>query len=601
MADIGRTIGGRYKLVEDLGEDEISTVFHAQDLESKTAVALRVLRPELAADQDFVAEFRLQTRAAARLDHPSITAVYDFGGDEKGVDLITELVEGQTLGALLQRNGPVPPRRAASVTSIVADAVAAAHEQGLVHGGLRASKVLVTRDAEVKVGDFGLARALTECATPPPFDTEQTVYASPEQLRGRRATDASDIYALGALLFELLTGHYPWPGETPQEIAAEREANPLPSPSEVRSGIPSEVEAICRKAMAPDVTRRYQSAAALTDALQQAIEHLDAAPEASAAAAAPFVEEYEPEPEPETPSAPVRPVPPARPLPVAPPPATLPSAPVVRRANPLGQGAYSPDDYAVAPQQVRSSRSVAPLNAPETRYSTSAQAGLGLDAAGRARRINPAEAEPELLPEEERETSMWAWVAVCLALLLVTLLGLTIFLLLNRAPAGDTVYAPDLTDLPLSTAQQQAASLDLKLLVRTFEPNNTTKDDNTISGQDPEAGKPMQRGGTIEVTVRGPQQVKVPNVVALTEADARNALSSAGLSIGTRSDAYDPNVPEGNVVSTNPKAGDIVERGKSVDYVVSMGPEPTPTPTPSPTPEPTPSPTPGESPTASPS
>jgi serine/threonine-protein kinase len=589
VADIGRTIGGRYKLVEELGEDEISTIFRAQDLEHKTDIALRVLKPELASDHDFVAELRLQTRAAARLDHPAITAVYDFGGDAKGVYLITELVEGHSLGALLRRNGPVPARRAASVTAIVADAVAAAHEQGLVHGGLRSGKVVVTREAEVKVSDFGLARALKECAVPPDMDAEQVACLAPEQLRGRRATDSSDVYALGVLLFELLTGRVPWDGETADEIRAAREAKPAPRPTQIRRGIPPEIEAICRKAMAPDVTRRFQSAAIMADALHETIEALDAkhaeASEAEGAEGAGAA------------GAPLAPIAPA-PLPVA---------PMLRRGNPMAQTPYAPDHYATAPapapveEEEEAEEYVEPARGPHAEEAASS--GFGLDSGRRStRRINPVEYE-SYQDEDDEPISVWAWVAGFLALFLVTLIGLTIFLLLNRnSPSVGVVYAPDLVHLSMTEAQAQADGLGLKI-VPTYKANDTNEDDNTVVEQDPAPGSALRRGDTIYVTVvGGAPQGTVPNIVGLTEADARNALTSAGLTPGDRADAYDASVPEGSVISCNPYEGVALPKGSKVDYVVSKGPEPTPTPapTPTPTPAPTPTPTPTPAPTETP-
>ena len=295
MAEIGRMIGGRYRLMELRGEDDVSTVFRATDVELNRDVAVKVLRPEYGADPDFVAEFRLQMRAAAGLSHPNIVAVYDFGADATGAYVVTEYVDGQDLSSLLSHNGPVPPRRAASVTAVVADALAAAHEHGIVHGGLRAGTVIVTRDGQIKVTDFGIARAFAESQVPPELSVEEAWFRSPEQARGRRATDASDEYALGVLLFELLTGRGPWDGETAEEVNRARQADPTPRPSEFQTGIPDEIEAIDLKAMAVEPAGRFESAAILSESLEITIDRLDAA-FATAAVAKP---EPEPEPEPE--------------------------------------------------------------------------------------------------------------------------------------------------------------------------------------------------------------------------------------------------------------------------------------------------------------
>jgi serine/threonine-protein kinase len=256
VAEIGQVIAGRYRLMELRGEDAISTVFRALDSQSSRPVAVRVLSLELGTDADFVAEFRLAMRAAAGLSHPNLVAIYDFGTDGSDAYVVNEYIDGQDLHSLLARNGPVPARRAASVTSVVATAVAAAHERGIVHGGVRSGSVIVTRDGQIKLADLGLARAVAEASLRPALSVEQAWYQSPEQARGRRATDASDMYAMGVLLFELLTGHGPWEGDTAEAVAKARLAEPNPAPSDFQAGVPAEIEAIDRKAMAPQAAAR---------------------------------------------------------------------------------------------------------------------------------------------------------------------------------------------------------------------------------------------------------------------------------------------------------------------------------------------------------
>ncbi|MGD0863485.1 MAG: serine/threonine-protein kinase, partial [Candidatus Limnocylindrales bacterium] len=348
MAEIGQVIAGRYRLIELRSEDSISTVFRATDAQSNRVVAVKVLRPEFGADPDFVADFRLQLRAAAPLSHPNILAIYDFGTEAAGPYVVTEYIDGQDLAGLLRRNGPVPPRRAANVAGVVATAVAAAHERGVVHGGLRSSSIVVTRDGVVKVTDFGLAHVIAD--SPSPVEerlVEEAWYMSPEQVRGRRATDASDVYALGVLLFELLTGRGPWDGDTAAEVFDARKANPAPRPSEFQDGIPAEIETIEQKAVAVDPTGRFDSATELANRLEDTIAALDALygsasaaaepePEPEAVAGAEAVAQTGPEPEPEPapapapqPAIPPTPVYRATPSPPAPP---APVGPVVPEA-----------------------------------------------------------------------------------------------------------------------------------------------------------------------------------------------------------------------------------------------------------------------------
>ena len=610
MADIGQVIAGRYRLMELRDEDAVSTVFRASETENGRVVSVRVLRPEFGTDADFVAEFRLAMRAAAGLNHPNLVAIYDFGADGSNAFVVSEFVDGQELGSLLARNGPVPPRRAASVASVVAGAVAAAHDRGIIHGGVRSGSVLVTRDGQIKLADLGLARALAESSLRPALSVEETWYQSPEQARGRRATDASDIYALGVLLFELLTGRGPWDGATADAVAKAKLADPMPVPSDFQGAVPAEIEAVDRKAMAADPTRRFDSAGALADALEAVITRLDAQlatqteddaeaeqESRSAANVAPEpVLERQPYARPVVPPIPVvGAIPPIPPAPLARPvvsPPIPPTAPLVRRPNPTAHVTYAADAYA---NDAAADDDFAPAARGRSGYSPDGTANRV------TRRINPIEPEAEQFEDDAPPVSTWAWVAGFLALFLVTLIGLTIYLLISRGSSGSTVYAPDLVNVSYSVAQQTVQSAGLQLSVSATATNDGSQTDQTIVSQNPASGAAMSAGGTIYVVVvSGTATVVVPDVRDLTESDALNALSTAGLTAGNRTEAYDPTIPEGQIVSSNPKTGVTVLKGTPVDYVVSMGPTPTASPTPSSTPTPSPPPTPTPTPTPTP-
>jgi len=286
LAEIGRMIGGRYRLMELLGEGDYATVYRASDIELNRDVAVKLLRPEYGRNADFVSQFRQTVRAAAGLSHSNVVSIYDFGTDAAGTYVVTEYVDGDDLGSLLRRHGPLPPRRAALITGGVARALEAAHARGLVHSDIRPAHVMITQDGRVKVTDFGVALALVEAkaeSTPdkPGGDSapdsgdsaaadvpaESVGYATPEADAGAPAEKTGDVYALGVLLFELLTGRRPWDGDTVATVSAARAANPTPRPSQFRYGLPSAIEAIVVKAIAPEPESRYESAAAMATAL----------------------------------------------------------------------------------------------------------------------------------------------------------------------------------------------------------------------------------------------------------------------------------------------------------------------------------------------
>ena len=270
MTEIGSVLGGRYRLVELLGQGGMATIYRARDAQLDRDVAVKLLRTEFGRDPDFLARFRDEARAAASLNHPNIVAVFDFGEEDSGPYIVMELIDGQDLASILRENGPLPPRQAARVSAEVAKALHAAHVRGIVHRDVKPSNILVGRDGRVKVADFGIARALAESQITLPGTTMGSVhYFSPEQARGEPATQASDIYALGIVLYECLTGQRPFSGDGAAAVALARLTTTPPRPSALRAAVPAG-PGPDRPARRWRSTRphRYASAAAMASALE---------------------------------------------------------------------------------------------------------------------------------------------------------------------------------------------------------------------------------------------------------------------------------------------------------------------------------------------
>ena len=281
MAEIGQVLGGRYRLVELLGTGGMATIYRATDTGLGRDVALKLLRPEYLRDPDFSSRFRQEAQAAASLSHPNIVTVYDYGEDPSGPYIVMELIDGEDLATILRRSGTLPPRQVARIGAGVARALAAAHARGLVHRDIKPGNVLIGTDGQVKVVDFGIARAIAEAQVTLPGTTLGSVhYFSPEQARGEPATAASDIYSLGIVLYEMLTGSRPWEGDSAASVALARLSGPIPDPMTVRPSVPPDLAAITRRALALDPRDRWASASVLADALEATL-----APGGSAAAA----------------------------------------------------------------------------------------------------------------------------------------------------------------------------------------------------------------------------------------------------------------------------------------------------------------------------
>ncbi|MFP5341874.1 MAG: Stk1 family PASTA domain-containing Ser/Thr kinase [Candidatus Limnocylindria bacterium] len=537
MAELGTILGGRYQLIELLGQGGMATIYRATDTQLGREVAVKLLRPEYLRDPDFSSRFRQEAQSAASLSHPNVVTVYDYGEDPSGPFIVMEYVDGEDLASILRRNGSLPPGQVARIGASVARALQAAHERGIVHRDMKPGNVLIGRDGRVKVVDFGIARAIAEAHVTLPGTTLGSVhYFSPEQARGEPATAASDIFSLGIVLYELLTGERPWVGDSAASVALARLTGPVPDPLAVRPTLPPEMAAVVRTAMAPTPDGRFASAAALAAALESA-----RAAGSGTSPAAP---------------APVRAA------------AVIPPASGVARANPTVVS-YPADAYADAADD-------------DDRYDEPRSGRAG------SRRTPARAARYE---EDDRGPAPAVWIAGALALLLLAAVAFVVVQLLSgpsTPPPATDVEVPNFVGRTLEDATNEADGLGITL-VATTEPSDQAV--GTVLSQDTTPGTLVPPGSRINVVVAGGlETVPVPDLRNRTESEALQLIAEAGLTIGQRRTDFDEVVPVGLIATQSPGPGVVVEKGTAIDYVVSDGPEPTPTPTPPPTPTPTPPP-----------
>ncbi|HTX28869.1 MAG TPA: Stk1 family PASTA domain-containing Ser/Thr kinase [Streptosporangiaceae bacterium] len=272
-----RLLGGRYELDGIVGRGGMAEVYRARDIRLDRIVAIKTLRADLARDQIFQARFRREAQSAASLNHPNIVAVYDTGEDmTSGVPvpyIVMEFVDGRTVRDLLQEGHRLLPDRSLEIIDGVLRALDYSHQAGIVHRDIKPGNVMVTRNGDIKVMDFGIARAMSD-AQATMTQTAQVIgtaqYLSPEQARGERVDSRSDLYSAGCLLYELLTGRPPFTGDSPVAIAYQHvRENPIP-PSRVDPDVPAWADAIVLKAMAKSPADRYQTAADMRADLQRA-------------------------------------------------------------------------------------------------------------------------------------------------------------------------------------------------------------------------------------------------------------------------------------------------------------------------------------------
>lgn len=261
MIQIGKLFAGRYRILKSIGRGGMADVYLANDLIlDNEEVAIKVLRTNYQTDQVAVTRFQREARAMAELDHPNIVSIRDIGEEDGQQFLVMEYVDGEDLKKYLQDHAPLSNQVAVRIMQEVLSAMTLAHQKGIIHRDLKPQNVLLTRDGHAKVTDFGIAVAFAETSLTQTNSMLGSVhYLSPEQARGSKATVQSDIYAMGIMLFEMLTGHIPYDGDSAVTIALQHFQKPLPSILSENPTVPQPLENVVIQATAKKLTNRYQS------------------------------------------------------------------------------------------------------------------------------------------------------------------------------------------------------------------------------------------------------------------------------------------------------------------------------------------------------
>jgi serine/threonine-protein kinase len=533
---IGRLISGRYRLIAPLGEGGMATIWRAIDQQLDREVAVKLLRPQFSADAGFAARFKQEARSAGGLSHPNIVSVYDYGTD--GADgeqyIVMELVSGSDLATILRDRRTLSTDDAVRVAIGVAAALEVAHRKGIVHRDVKPGNILITDTGDVKVTDFGIARAVAEASMTVTGTTLGSVhYFSPEQARGDEVTGASDVYSLAIVLYEMLTGRRPFEADSAAAVALKRLTEDPATPSAIGVSLPAGLEAIVMRGLARDAAERFPDAGAFAEALRVWRRHPDAVPPLAAGVAGAAVATTPPAGEP-TVYVPPRVTRPADRIPVAPPP---------RRGD-----IYQPQRDEGQPWWM---------------WLLAVLAVFLLGAIGFL--------AVQLLSDlgEQRPTP---------------------------SPSVGQVTVPECDDVSL--ARLQAEALDLGLTIETQDEASDNVEEGNVIRCEPSTGQQVDEGETITAFVsEGAESVPVPAVRGQSLELATETLRDAGFIPGTIDREPDPSIPEGSVIRTVPTEGVDHPRGERVDLVVSTGPTPSPTPTPTPVPTPPPTPTPTPTPT----
>ena len=572
---IGTMVDGRYLIQSRLASGGMSTVYVATDRRLERDVALKVMHPHMAGDPQFLDRLGREAKAAARLSHPHVVGVLDQGEDGRVAYLVMELIKGHTLRDVLKDKGALPPRLALALIDPVVEGLGAAHEAGLIHRDIKPENVLIADDGRIKLGDFGLARAIsTSTSTGALIGT--VAYLSPELVLGRPADARSDIYSVGIMLYEMITGRQPFDGEVPIQVAYQHVNSTVDAPSARVPGLAAEIDELVQWCTANDPEKRPVDGNALLSELRHirtnlSDAELDLQPPAARAA---------------RPAVPPPPYPPARR------PGASPAPGAGSGATEIIGGRQQPTEFIARtghPTTVMSSSprhpGYGPLSAPgEVAYPGNYEDEDGaVPASKRAQRKadrgeekarQRAAATPLRTLREgnpRRRGLLWILVLVMAALLAG---GAGWFFGMGPGSPGTI---PHLANKTVAEAQQ---------LLRAAGFQSTTEDvfDDDVSpglvvGSEPAAGEVIRKFQPVSLAVsKGPELFALPGLVGKPLDEAKTALNGAGMALGKITETYDESAPAGTVLAQAPPSGAPFRHGTPVDLTVSKGPQPIPVP-----------------------
>jgi beta-lactam-binding protein with PASTA domain/predicted Ser/Thr protein kinase len=520
-------INDRYEVHKRIGRGGMADVFSARDLLLDRQVAMKVLFPQFATDENFVERFRREAQSAANLSHPNIVSVYDWGKFEGTYFIAMEEVQGRTLADILKANKQLTAKQAAEIASEVAAALGFAHDGGVAHRDIKPANILIGSNGQVKVADFGIARAMnapTEANLTQVGSVMGTAtYFSPEQAQGAQPDPRSDLYSLGIVMYEMVSGRPPFTGENPVSIAY-KQVHDAPQPLvQLVADVPRAFEAIVAKLLAKDPKLRYPSASALRDDLRR-FRNDEPVQALSAAASAQGV--------------------------------------VMRGGN--GATAAAVGATAINP-------SLPPGVAP-----VQPRAG-GVPQAGMYEAGYPPGASPDAAYyDSDGSRTGWYALAAFVALIALVVGGVLLFQSLStEAPLTAEPQQVTLADYANRPRADVVAELDgLGLAFKTQAEENGDFAIDFVIRTEPAAGTVMIEGQEVVVFFNpDPQVGPIPNVVGISLEDARLTLEAAGFSIGTITVEQTDQVGESTVLSMTPPAQTQAKTATVIDLVVAGPPE----------------------------
>lgn len=558
-----RILSGRYELLEKIGDGGMAVVYKGKDRLLNRFIAVKILRPEFTKDATFVENFKRESQAAAGLSHPNIVGVYDVGREGNINYIVMELIEGDTLNKIIEREAPMDYRKVIDISKQVASALRVAHKNKIIHRDVKPHNIMITNDGVVKLADFGIARAVNDATLSTGSKIVGSVhYFSPEQARGNYVDERSDIYSLGIVMYEMLTGKVPFDGDNPVTVALKHINEEITPPRELEPGIPPALERCVMKATSKFQTNRYANA-------DELIQELDNIKFVSSVAGDSIFESSE----------------------------------VVEKRNKRREELEKDINEAVEARERQKKKKTRKVIAIVAAIFILLCAAGGGYAAWKMGMFSDTKAAPDLLDMTLEEatakaaedgfkvkegkavySSDYAEGRICLQ---------------DPEPGVETPKEGTIT-VHLSKGSKEglvpnvvgmkeedvAAFLESHgYVLGNVKTETSPEDKGTVLEQTPVAGSTLDKESKVDIVVsdgKGTEKAIVPSVTRMSLEDAKKAIQSAGFTVGNISYDWDESIGKGYVIYQQYQANSQLDKGTAIDLQVSSGPEPAPTPAPTP-------------------
>ena len=558
-----RVLSGRYELLEKIGDGGMAVVYKGKDKLLNRFIAVKILRPEFTKDATFVENFKRESQAAAGLSHPNIVGVYDVGREGNINYIVMELIEGDTLNKIIEREAPMDYRKVIDISKQVASALRIAHKNKIIHRDVKPHNIMITNDGVVKLADFGIARAVNDATLSTGSKIVGSVhYFSPEQARGNYVDERSDIYSLGIVMYEMLTGKVPFDGDNPVTVALKHINEEIVPPIELEPGIPPALNRCVMKATNKFQTNRYANA-------DELIEDLDNISFVTNVAGPGLFENTD----------------------------------IEEKRKKRKQEIEKDIEEVVQARERENKRKKRKIIAITAAILIIVGAFAGGYAAWKMGMFSPTKAAPDLLDctldeamakaqeqgfkikqGKDVYSSEYAEGRVCIQDPEPgTEVPKESTITINLSKGNKEGLVPSVLGMQKDDVEAYLQSYGYELgNVKTI---TSPEKAGMVLEQSPVAGSTLDKESSVDIIVsdgKGTEKGTVPSVTRMSLEDAKKAIKSAGFEVGNITYDWDASIGKGYVIYQQYQANSQLDKGTAIDLQVSSGPEPEPEPTPAP-------------------